>query len=177
MFVKSALLPLLLGACAAPPADPGVAQADGASAAAPADPEAEPAPERLWAGAGSVDFTFSDYREEQGFTDCEVHYTLRWVDAAEVPCEGCTLSGAVSVQVADDACEWQDWAAELEPRHQHYAVHADTETLLYFDGEHLTDMRELGWELTWEDQAVHLVGMSTDHTYYAVEARTLTWGR
>lgn len=172
MRAAQVLLLLLPMACSAPPTAPQ---------STPTEPHDEaqawsgPEPDRSWAGAGAFDFTFSDLREEQGFSDCEVHYTLRWTDEVDVPCNGCAIAGAVALQVADDACPWQDWAAELEPHRHHYVVHPDTETLYYFDGEGETDMRDLGWELTWGESSVHLLGMSTDHTYYAVEARTLRW--
>jgi len=173
MRLSPSPLLFLLGACGVPTAPEAVPDPDGALLPVIQLDASSP---KSWAGAGAFGFVFSEYREAQGFSDCEVHYSLRWVEDPDVPCDGCSRAGAVEVRVVDDPCPWEDWAAVLEPEPHRYAVHPDTEELFYFDGDVLTDARDLGWEVEWGEGTVHLLGMSTDHTYYATERRTLSWG-
>ena len=127
--------------------------------------------DKSWAGAGAFEFVFSEYREEQGFTDCDVHCTLRWIEDDGVPCDGCAAAGVVAVNVVmvvrgrTGRTRWS--------RSTIAAVYPDSEEVLFYNGETLTDMRDIGWEVQWAADSVHLVGTSTDHTYYAMESRTL----
>ena len=172
MRASSSPLFLLLMACGPP--DIADSQNDGNGPRMSSSGPDESA-DKSWAGAGAFEFVFSEYLEEQGFTDCDVHYTLRWIEDDGVPCDGCAAAGVVAVNVVEDGCPWQDWADTLEPEHHRYAVYPDSEEVLFYNGETLTDMRDIGWEVQWAADSVHLVGTSTDHTYYAMESRTLIW--